>query len=108
MILDKHLPWKDTLLNSSNPKVNDILYCISPSNRGGYNINTIPVKDEMFKNKKDLPKEWAGLRDSELQMVSGVNTIRFCHNNLFIAATENLEDAIKVAKIAIEYVGEKE
>ena len=39
--------------------------------------------------------------DEELQEISGVKTITFCHKNLFICDCKSYDDAIKIAKIAI-------
>ena len=39
--------------------------------------------------------------NEELQKISGVKTITFCHKNLFICACKTYEDAIKVAKISV-------
>ena len=47
-----------------------------------------------------FPKEWAGLKDKELQKVTTVETARFCHNKCFICAVDTKDDALKLAKIA--------
>ena len=100
MILDKYMPWKEILLNSSNNKAKLINFVIFPSNRGGYNIYTVPEKIGSFESRKLFPKEWAGLKDKELQNVTTEETARFCHNKCFICAVETKEDAIKIAHIA--------
>ena len=66
----------------------------------GYNIYTVPEKLSSFTSRKLFPKEWAGLKDKELQKVTTVETARFCHNKCFICAVETKEDALKLAKIA--------
>ncbi len=102
LILDEHLPWKDLVLESTNNKAKDLLYVIFPSNRGGYNVYAIPLEKGSFSVRKRFPKKWGGLRDSELQIVTQVRTARFCHNGRFICSCEELEDAIIIAKKAIE------
>ncbi len=52
-------------------------------------------------NRKDFPKNWAGLRDSELAKASGVEDAIFCHNGLFLSVARSKEGAIKMASIAI-------
>ncbi|MEI6190857.1 MAG: MYG1 family protein [bacterium] len=52
-------------------------------------------------NRKDFPKNWAGLRDGELAKVSGVEDAIFCHNGLFLSVARSKEGAIKMANIAI-------
>ena len=103
VILDRYLPWKDLVLESKNPKSRELLYIIFPSNRGGYSVYAIPEKKGSFDVRKMFPKEWAGLRDEELQKATGVETARFCHNGRFICTTESFEDAKEIAKKAIDY-----
>ena len=55
-----------------------------------------------FKNRKDLPKSWAGLVDEELQKISGVPDAMFCHRGLFVANAKSREGAIKLAQIAVQ------
>ena len=100
MTLEKFLPWKEFLLESDTSKAKLINFVIFPSNRGGYNIYTVPEKLSSFTSRKLFPKEWAGLKDKELQKVTTVETARFCHNKCFICAVETKEDALKLAKIA--------
>ena len=100
MTLEKFLPWKEFLLESDSSKAKLINFVIFPSNRGGYNIYTVPEKLGSFTSRKLFPKEWAGLKDKELQKVTTVETARFCHNKCFICAVDTKEDALKLAKIA--------
>lgn len=102
MILDKFLPWKECLLQSKNPKAEKILFVIFPSNRGGYNIYSVPKELDSFESRKLFPKDWAGLKDQKLQEKTEVRTATFCHIGRFICCTENKEDAIKLAKIAVK------
>lgn len=101
LILDCYMPWKDIVLSSQNPKAKDILYAVFPSKRGGYNVVATPVLPGSFDVKKPFPSSWAGKENNELQTISGVKTITFCHKNLFICACDTYEDAIKIAKISI-------
>ncbi|MDD5721293.1 MAG: MYG1 family protein [Candidatus Pacebacteria bacterium] len=54
-----------------------------------------------FKNRKDFPESWAGLRDQELQKVTGVSDAIFCHRNVFLAVAKTKEGAIKLAELAL-------
>ena len=53
------------VISSSNPKASDILFCITPSNRGGYNVHTIPKEKNTHITRLDLPSSWGGLVDLE-------------------------------------------
>ena len=101
LILDEYMPWKDIVLQSENEKAKDILYAVFPSKRGGYNVVATPVLPGSFDVKKPFPKTWAGREDEELQKISGVESITFCHKNLFICACKTFNDAVKIAKISI-------
>ena len=57
---------------------------------------------DSFKNRKNFPKSWAGLRNEELQNVTGVIDAVFCHRGLFLAVAKTKEGAIKLAQIAVE------
>lgn len=101
IVLNQYMPYQDFVINSLNPKAKDILYAVYPSNRGGYGIQAIQKNSNSFENRKPFPEAWAGLRDKDLQAVTGVQTARFCHNARFLCTTETLEDAIKIANLAI-------
>lgn len=100
MILIEFAPWKEFLLTSENPKAKDINYVVFPSSRGGYNVYAVPLELGSFENRKTLPKEWRGLRDAELQNVTGVKTARFCHNAGFICSADSFDGALELANKA--------
>lgn len=54
-----------------------------------------------FKNRKNFPKLWAGLRDKDLQKITGVADSIFCHRNLFLVVAKTKEGAIKLAQLAL-------
>ena len=100
MILDTFAPWKEFLLTSKNEKAKDINFAVFPSSRGGYNVYAVPIEIGSFENRKSLPIKWRGLRDKELQNVTGVETARFCHNAGFICSADSKEGALKLADMA--------
>lgn len=103
MVLNEFMPWKEFIIESNIPKAKDILFVVFPSNRGGYNVYTIPKELGSFENRKSLPIGWAGLRDDDLQKITGVKTARFCHTACFICGADTKDDAIKLAKLANNY-----
>ena len=100
LVLDEFMPWKEFLLESENGK--DILFAVFPSNRGGYNVYAVPKELGSFESRKLFPESWAGLKDEDLQKVSGVETATFCHTNRFLSVAKSKEDALKLAEIAIK------
>lgn len=102
MYLPIYMPFKDFVISSNNPKAVDILFCITPSNRGGYNVHTIPKDKNTHITRCDLPSSWGGLVNEDLQKISGVDSATFCHVGLFLGACGMLNDAYKMARIAID------
>ena len=102
MILDEFMPWQDYIFNSTNEKANDILYVVFPSKRGGYNVNAVPDAPGSFGQRKSLPADWAGLRGAEFAEASGVATANFCHPAKFICGADTFDDALALAKKAVE------
>ncbi len=96
IIFDEYYPWGDTL-----KKYEDIYFVVSPT-KGKTQWRISCIQDVQLQNKKSLPQSWAGLRDLELEKVTGVVGAQFCHRNLFMAAASSKESAIKLAKIALE------
>ena len=102
LFLDQYMPFKDFVINSDNPKAKDILFAITPSNREGYTIHTIPRSTNTHLTRCDFPAEWGGLVAEELQKKSGVKSAIFCHSTLFMAVCNDLDDAFLMARNAIE------
>ncbi|MEK7140170.1 MAG: MYG1 family protein, partial [Patescibacteria group bacterium] len=67
-----------------------------------WSAKAIRTDPKTFNNRKDFPKPWAGLRDQELQEVTGVSDALFCHKGLFMAVAKSQKGAIKLAQIAVE------
>ena len=100
MVLDTFAPWKEFLLNSKNEKALKINYAVFPSSRGGYNVYAVPLELGSFENRKSLPIKWRGLRDKELQEITGVESARFCHNAGFICSADSKAGALELAFMA--------
>jgi uncharacterized UPF0160 family protein len=99
IVLDGSYPWRDTLAKYSEP-----LYVVVP--RIGtrvWHVTAVrnPSDPNPFKNKKDLPLAWAGLRDKDLAHVAGVPDAIFCHNKRFMAVARSKEGALALAQKAL-------
>ncbi len=95
LILDTYIPYEFAIFYL-NLNVDFVIY---PSHRDCYAAHTIPTHYKGFQSKIPFNKNWAGLRNQELQKISGIKTAHFCHNNLFLFTSDTLEDALK----GIEY-----
>ncbi len=98
LILDKFIPYEFAIFDLKL----DVDFVIYPSNRGGYAAHTVPTYYKGFISKVPFKQEWAGLRDNELQNITGVKTARFCHNKCFLATTDTLDDALKLVNLTIK------
>lgn len=104
-VLSQYVPWQEFILTSENEKAKEIQFVIFPSNRGGFNWQCVPDAINSFGQRKAVPEEWKGLRDEELQKVTGVETATFCHPAGFIGGAEKFLDAITLATMAVEAKG---
>ena len=96
LYLEEYMPYEQTVLTTES--ASDIYFAVYPSNRGGYGIKTIPISQEDHTKRLDFPASWAGLVDEELERVSGIKGLRFCHATRFLATCDSLE----TAKLVIE------
>ncbi len=95
LVLDEFIPYEYSIYYLNL----DIEFVIYPSNRGGYAAHTVAKHYKGFDSLVPFKKEWAGLRDEELQKVSGIKTAKFCHNKLFLATALTLEDTLKFIEL---------
>jgi uncharacterized UPF0160 family protein len=97
IILERDYFFENILNKFSEP-----LYVIYPrTDKVSYAVRAIREDPKNFKNRKNLPATWAGLRDEELQKVTGVKDAIFCHRALFLAVSRTKEGAIKLAELAL-------
>jgi len=99
IIIEEHYPWEGVLCHFKEP-----LYVVKPDRQNGGKWKVKAVRDDIytFKNRKSLPKEWAGKRDEEFIKISGVQDAVFCHNKKFIAVAGSKEGALQLAQLAVE------
>lgn len=96
IVLEKFVPWLDYVQNN----VPDANFVVFPSNRGGYNVQTVPEPGER-QGKILFPDKWLGMPVKSLGMT-------FCHPGNFLASFETQEQAVAAAKIATdEYVSSR-
>lgn len=98
LILDEYIPYEFACFYLKL----DVNFVVYPSNRGGYAAHTIPTTYKGFQAKIPFKSEWGGLRDEELARVSGIKTTKFCHNKLFLATADTLEDALEFINKTLE------
>ncbi len=94
LLLDQYLPYEDSILG--NEEANNLLFVAYPSNRGGYSIKTIPKSAEDKTARMEFPVEWAGLENQDLEEVSGIEGLRFCHTGRFLVSCNSLQSVYQV------------
>lgn len=86
LVLEKNLPYKDFI--SRHPEVKRVVY---PRNEEQYGV---------YCNGKQnhLPERFRGLRDEELNEISGLNDMIFCHKSGFMCVTLSQDSALFMAR----------
>ncbi len=104
MVMDPFAPWEGILYSQSfDPKAEDIWFVVSPALRGGWNVQcALSDSDDRTSYRHPLPESWYGLRYEELQQASGIASAIFCHPSGFLAGAATQEDAMAMAKKAVE------
>ncbi len=92
--LPRFAPWKMVLIPS------DAEFVVYPSQRGGYSAQVIPSDFDTAEVKCNFPEDWAGKTAEELQTLSGVKTLTFCHKGRFLISADTLDDVIEACRIA--------
>jgi uncharacterized UPF0160 family protein len=96
LVLPVYVPWKKEVIGSSYQ------FVVYPSNRGGCSVQGVAVSAEDNSLVCDFPEAWWGAESGELQQMSGIEGLHFCHPNGFLAAADTQEDAVKAAECALK------
>jgi uncharacterized UPF0160 family protein len=101
---EAEMPW-DSVLPYRKDYVN-LLYVVSPSERGGWLIQQVPLNPGSYEGRKRLPVEWGGLRGKALAEAAGLEATTvdeatcFVHVDGFVGGMATKADALAlVAKI---------
>jgi uncharacterized UPF0160 family protein len=107
VISGQSCPWKDHLYtleeeNSESGKVLFVLYAEKPTPDAKWRVQAVPETSDSFQSRKALPKAWRGVRDEELDKVSGVPGCVFVHAAGFIGGNKTFEGALELAKKGLD------
>jgi uncharacterized UPF0160 family protein len=97
IILDKQYPFQDVLTKHEEP----LYVVIQKKSNTDWVVETVRIEPKNFANRKDLPSNWAGLKDSELAKETGVPDAVFCHNGRWLAVAKSKEGALALAQKAL-------
>ena len=96
VVLPRFAPWKNRLRQSEAKLV------VYPSQRGGFNAQGVPIPDDpQHRLRCSFPERWRGLRAPQLERVSGIHGLRFCHVSGFLVSTNTLDAALSACLAAL-------
>ncbi|BCK76736.1 metal-dependent protein hydrolase [Acetobacter aceti NRIC 0242] len=98
LLMDTGMPTEKMIFENDLP----VVYVVSPTNNGQWNVKAIPPTRGDFGQRVSLPEAWGGLEKSELAKVSGVPDAVFAHPARFICGAGSREGALKMAQLALQ------
>ena len=98
--LEEYLPYEETILKSDQGQ--NIKFVMYPSNRGGYGIKTIRKSLEDKTDRQSFPEPWAGLEKKQLEEVTGIKDVEFCHIGRFLMTCKTKEAAYQVLEYLLQ------
>ncbi|KAF2127216.1 MYG1 protein-like protein [Dothidotthia symphoricarpi CBS 119687] len=110
LVLPDGMPWADHLysLEKESPipegVAPQVLFALFPEDKpeGKWRIRAVSKENGGFENRKDLPDAWKGVRDEQLDQVSGISGCVFVHAAGFIGGNKSFDGALAMAKKALE------
>lgn len=101
------VPWKDHLYTLEGEEAGDdkvlyVLYPEKPVPDAKWRVQAVPVNKDSFESRKPLPEAWRGVRDGNLDEVTGVPGGVFVHAAGFIGGNKTFEGAKAMAVKAVD------
>lgn len=96
-LAEEYPGWQEILRKYPEP-----LYIVYQRSNGSWGLRGVRISEDSFVLRKPLPESWAGLRDQELQIVTGVSDAVFCHNNRFLVVAKSKDGIVQLLKQALE------
>ena len=104
LVFDEMMPWQENFfaLDGENHPAR---FVVMPAQDHWKLRGRPPNPHEKMGVRQPLPEAWAGLRDKELEKVSGVQGAIFCHKGRFISVWETKEAALKALEKVLKESG---
>lgn len=104
--LERFCPWQEHLREiERSEEFKDqnisIKYVLFKGGVSDFRVQCVPVKEGSFVCRKFLHKSWFGIRDEELEKVSGIEGIKFCHVTGFIGGHKTRDGTLKMAEASL-------
>lgn len=97
LVLDRKLPYHSVL--ASKPETKFVIHP-DPLLAGRWRAYAL-AGEKAFEYRIRFPKAWAGLHDTELQTVSGVQDAVFCHRACFLVVADSFEGITQLVQLAL-------
>lgn len=98
MELGRFCPWQEHLREIEKDVGGvEIKYVLFNGGSSDFRVQCVPVKEGSFVCRKFLHKKWFGIRDDELEKVSGIEGIKFCHATGFIGGHKTRDGSLQMA-----------
>ncbi|CAE6421621.1 unnamed protein product [Rhizoctonia solani] len=106
ILFEQFAPWKEHLFElESNLSISGDqkpIYVLYPDETGGnWRIQAVPVSPDSFESRKALPEAWRGVRDAQLDEVTGIPGGIFVHASGFIGGNKTQEGVLAMAQKAL-------
>ncbi|KAG8693673.1 hypothetical protein FRC08_008972 [Ceratobasidium sp. 394] len=106
ILFEEFTPWKEHLfeLEKSFEILEDQkpFYVLYPDETGGnWRVQAVPVSQDSFESRKALPELWRGVRDAQLDEVTGIPGGIFVHASGFIGGNKTKDGALAMARKAL-------
>jgi len=95
IVLGGNYPWQETILKYKEP-----LYVVSVKETG-WRAEAVRNERNSFSTRKPFPASWAGLREKDLAIITGVPDAVFCHRGLFLAVAKSKEGILALVEKAL-------
>eukprot|EP00088_Acartia_fossae_P014697 TRINITY_DN1789_c0_g2_i2.p1 TRINITY_DN1789_c0_g2~~TRINITY_DN1789_c0_g2_i2.p1 ORF type:complete len:333 (+),score=41.60 TRINITY_DN1789_c0_g2_i2:42-1040(+) len=98
------VPWKEHLLQLEVEQglEGQLYYVIYTDQSGKWRVQCVPVSSTAFQNRLSLPENWRGVRDAELEKLSGIPGCIFVHASGFIGGNETREGVMQMVDVALK------
>lgn len=102
--LEQFCPWKEHLyLLEAELGIQGVpKYVLTENKPGDFRVICVPNTPKSFVCRKFLHKHWRGMRNAELQTISGIQESAFVHANGFIGGAQTREAALQMAVKSLE------
>lgn len=105
--LETMCPWKGHLKDYEAAHGIDgkLKYALFADSGGMWRIMAVPVQPDSFESRLKLPEAWRGVRDADLDAVTGEGVpqgAKFVHASGFIGGHETYEGVLAMARVSLQ------